>query len=282
MVRLKLIWIVWWFPRLLWGPAFIFDCGRLWLFYKESQACGAQVARRVLLLSWSISPDFKLKLPQSQCLSLLEFFLGSQWVRKAWVGRNGKSPPAPCSICQKRQLSGLPWEAVAAAGGSCLGTGSVEDEVLASRVVCTDFPTPSSWLQRSGWGTGGEKRGKSQEQLDSCKAPSEKAIPRSEYLGPIQGTQPGSLAGTHTLLLPVAHGRQSKPLCMVSWALPNIAAAHVAAHGCCHFPQVSFSSSPEQPPCDHAPLNLKGPSILLCIENSDTVSKTHLRLAFFA
>lgn len=40
----------------------------------------------------------------------------------------------PSAHARKRQLAGRPWEAVAAAGGSCLGTDGVEDRALASRL----------------------------------------------------------------------------------------------------------------------------------------------------
>lgn len=47
---------------------------------------------------------------------------------------------------------------------------------------------------------------KSQEQLDTCEDPTEKAVPGSEHLGSIQGNQfwvTGT--GVHSLLLPVAY-----------------------------------------------------------------------------
>jgi hypothetical protein len=154
---------------------------------------------------------------------------------------------------KQKQLSGLPWEAVAAAGSSCLGTRGVKDGVLAWRIVCSDSSTLSSWLQKSGWRTGGEKRMKSQEQLYSRKDPPERAVPRAQPLSPNQRTQPCHWHGIHGLVLLVAYRKQPRPLHIMARAFPTRLLPSFISHTSTN---ISFSSSLGQLPHLHVPNSL--------------------------
>lgn len=106
-----------------------------------------------------------------------------------------------------------------------------------------------------------------------------KAVPRSEHLGPILGAQAlvtGMGLTPCCCLLPTKGGPN-----------PFHGVQGPSQHGCC--PASSPTSYPAQ--ASHhvlsslhisLPLSLEGPSFLFYIEDSDTVTKTCLSLAFFA
>lgn len=141
--------------------------------------------------------------------------------------------------------------------------------MLASRVVCADSPTHSSWLQQSGCRTSGKKTTKSQKWLAVCKDLIEKAALRFQYFAP---PTPEKSA---------AHRR-----CLAS--TPSLCCLELSQSGYClastslTSPHSSFLFSLEQPPHGHASIAIETSSFHFHLEDADTEQRCYLRLTFHA
>lgn len=150
-----------------------------------------QVSGRVLLLSGGCSLILNSNLLKVSSYVHLSLSLGSRELGKpesqAWHLSTSSLRREP-----ETTTVWAPWGSRAAAGGPCPGASGAEAGALAPR-LCAPFPHPLQLATQSKWGIGRGKRRKGQEQLDARKDPLEKALPRSEHLGPHEGESPSGL-----------------------------------------------------------------------------------------
>lgn len=145
--------------------------------------------------------------------------------------------------------------------------------MLALTVIHADLSSPCSWSQESLCGTGGKKSLKSQEQLDFCEGPTERLFQDLSICTQLRELSPRWLAwdSPHPAACCSPNHLQGAPgpacISLPSWC-----------------PTTSHTGS-SSPPRQHP--HLQGPSVWnaplpFSVLKTDTVTKTHLSLAFFA